>query len=260
MADQTIRFDDGAAYEQMMGVWSRAAGIQFVDWLGLAPGLRWIDVGCGNGAFTEVIVDRCTPSLVEGIDPSSGQITYARTRPGVATAHFQVGDAMALPFADKCFDVAVMALVIFFVPDPQKGVAEMVRVTAPGGTIAAYAWDILNGGFPAEPIFAEMRAMGITPIMPPSAHVSPMGPLRQLWTEGGLANVETCEIHVQRTFADFADFWSTMQKSQSIAKTVAGLADGERAELERCVRARVSGAERSITVSARANAVKGRVE
>lgn len=263
MADQVIRFEDGAAYEQMMGVWSRAAGIQFIDWIAPKPGLAWVDVGCGNGAFTEVIVERSQPSKVEGVDPSNGQITYASTRPGAKSAHFQVGDAMALPFPDKSFDMAVMALVIFFVPEPAKGLSEMVRVTRPGGTIAAYAWDILNGGFPAEPIFAEMRALGITPIMPPSVHVSPIGPLRQLWADGGLTDIETREIHVTRTFVDFSDIWITMQKSQSISKTIDGLTPAVHAELEARVRTRIEkvqgGAKGPITLTGRANAVKGRV-
>src|SRR5215471_7678149 len=73
MAETQIRFDDGAAYERMMGNWSRRAGNIFLDWLAAPPGLKWIDVGCGNGAFTELIVERCAPAEVQGIDPSEGQ-------------------------------------------------------------------------------------------------------------------------------------------------------------------------------------------
>ena len=68
--EQQIRFDDGAAYERMMGIWSRIVGDVFLDWLGPRSGLQWIDVGCGNGAFTELIVARCAPAEVQGIDPS----------------------------------------------------------------------------------------------------------------------------------------------------------------------------------------------
>ena len=93
---------------------------------------------------------------------------------------------MALPFPDDSFDAAVMALVIFFVPDPAKGVAEMARVVRPGGTIAAYAWDILGGGFPLEPMQAEMRAMGVEVALPPSPGASRMEALRELWRAAGL--------------------------------------------------------------------------
>ena len=75
-----IRFDDGAAYERMMGVWSRHAGEIFLDWVAPATGLHWVDVGCGNGAFTELLVKRCAPAMIDGVEPSEGQLDYARKR------------------------------------------------------------------------------------------------------------------------------------------------------------------------------------
>src|SRR6476619_7196461 len=108
MTEQTIRFDDGAAYERYMGVWSRLVGEKFLRWLAPAPGLRWLDVGCGNGAFTEMIAHECAPAAIAGVDPSEGQLAFARTRPALRSADFRKGDAMALPYADASFDVAVM--------------------------------------------------------------------------------------------------------------------------------------------------------
>ena len=148
MDEQQIRFDDGEAYEDFMGRWSLLEGHAFLDWLAPAPGLRWVDVGCGNGAFTELLVGRCAARAVQGVDPSEEQLAFARTRLAKAPVHLSQGDAMALPYADGSFDAAVMALVIFFVPEPAKGVAEMARVIRPGGGACAYAWDILGGGFP----------------------------------------------------------------------------------------------------------------
>ena len=133
MTDQPIRFNDGDAYEHMMGVWSHLTGNIFLDWLAPSSGLRWIDVGCGTGAFTELVAKRCAPTEIEGIDPSEEQLAFARKRPAASVANFRVGDAMALPFSERKFDIAAMALVIFFVPEPAKGVAEMVRVVRPGG-------------------------------------------------------------------------------------------------------------------------------
>jgi ubiquinone/menaquinone biosynthesis C-methylase UbiE len=142
MVEHQIRYDDGAAYERYMGGWSRLAGEMFLNWLAPLPGLRWIDIGCGNGAFTELLVDQRAPAEVQGIDPSEAQLAFARARPAARLAEFRQGDAMVLPFSEDRFDAAVMALVIFFVPDPPKGVAEMVRVVCPGGTVATYAWDM----------------------------------------------------------------------------------------------------------------------
>ena len=159
MAPDQIRFNDGAAYERYMGRWSQLVGETFLDWLAPASGLRWLDVGCGNGAFTDMIVERCGPIFVQGIDPSEEQLAFARTRFASRIAQFRVGDAMAVPFPDAAFDAAIMPLVIFFVPDPAQGVAEMARVVCPGGIVAAYAWDMLGGGFPYEALMAEMRGM-----------------------------------------------------------------------------------------------------
>jgi trans-aconitate methyltransferase len=83
MATSQIRFDDGAAYERYMGKWSRLAGATFIDWLAPQSGLRWLDIGCGNGAFTEMLVDRVAPLSVSGIDPSAQQLLHARSRPAL---------------------------------------------------------------------------------------------------------------------------------------------------------------------------------
>jgi len=258
MPEPQIRFDDGAGYERMMGKWSQLAGAVFLDWLAPAPGLRWIDVGCGNGAFTEMLVERCAPAAVQGIDPSEGQLSFARTRPAARLAKFQQGDAMALPFPDGWFDAAAMALVIFFVPEPAKGVAEMRRVVRPGGAIAAYAWDMLNGGFPLEAINAEMRAMGMTPLLPPSAPVSRIEALHEVWTGAGLAAVETREIKVERSFADFEEYWAVSMLGSSLGPKIAAMSAADIARLKAGVRVRMPGDPAGrVTYSARANAVKG---
>ena len=258
MAEPQIRFDDGAAYERMMGRWSRLAGEVFLDWVAPKRGQRWIDVGCGNGAFTELIIERCAPAEVVGVDPSEAQLKFARTRPGVAAASFKQGDAMMLPVAAQTFDVAVMALVIFFVPDPGKGVAEMMRVLAPGGIAVAYAWDILGGGLPSEPVQAEVRAMGLRTVWPPSAEASKIEALRKLWSDAGFVDIETREIVAIRTFVDFEDLWSTSLLHTALKSTIEELKPADAAYLQERVRARLpANADGSISYSARANAVKG---
>src|SRR5262249_38091204 len=86
MAEQSIRFVDGDAYERGMGPWSHLARHTFLDWLAPPAGLRWIDVGCGTGAFTELLVRRCAPIETQGIDPHEAQLAVARVRPGARGA------------------------------------------------------------------------------------------------------------------------------------------------------------------------------
>jgi ubiquinone/menaquinone biosynthesis C-methylase UbiE len=260
MAEEQIRFNDGAAYEQMMGIWSRFAGEIFLDWLAPPQGLRWIDVGCGNGAFTELIVERCAPAEVQGIDPSEGQLAFARTRPAARKAEFRLGDAMALPFPTKSFDAAIMALVLVFVPEPAKGVAEMVRVVRPGGIVAAYMWDMPGRGFPLEPLLASMREMSLTAPRPPQIEVSRREAMQDLWRDAGLKAVEMREITVHRTFADFDDFWMTCMKSPSLGPTIAALSSRDLEKLKDGVRVRLPAeSDGRIIHEARANAIKGRV-
>jgi SAM-dependent methyltransferase len=260
MAEDRIRFEDGAGYERMMGTWSRLAGEVFLDWIAPRPRLRWIDVGCGNGAFTELLVERCAPAQVQGVDPSDAQLAFARSRPAARQADFQQGDAMALPFADRQFDAAVMALVIFFVPDPAEGVAEMVRVTRAGGVVGAYAWDILGGGFPLAALGRELRAMGVPPTLPPSVEAAGIDNLRALWTGAGLESVETREITVERSFQNFEEVWTTSLLGATIGPKIQAMSPAQVAQLKENLRARLpADASGRVTYSARANAVKGKV-
>ncbi len=260
MSEAPNLFTDGKAYERLMGRWSRLAGEKFLDWVDAPKNLKWLDVGCGNGAFTELLVERCAPAEVQGIDPSEGQLAFARERPAAQCAKFSHGDATALPFPAGTFDAATMALVIYFVPDPAKGVAEMARVVRPGGMVAAYAWDMLGGGFPLEPIRIEMRAMGLAVLSPPSDDASRTEVLRDLWTRAGIEAVETSDITVQRTFANFDDFWTISISSSIALPTIAAMTPNDIELLKVRVSARLpADATGRITYSARANAVKGRV-
>src|ERR1700742_4723565 len=108
MTKTASMYEDGYAYERMMGRWSGIGGEKFLAWLNLPKGLRCLDVGCGNGAFTEVLIALCAPNEVTAVDPSEEQLAFARTRPGSAMAQFRIGTAEVLPLADRTFDVATM--------------------------------------------------------------------------------------------------------------------------------------------------------
>ncbi len=186
-------FTDGAAYESYMGRWSKMVGVQFLHWLETPTQSKWLDVGCGNGAFTDEVIKQCTPSSVTGIDPSEGQIQYARQRHQTGQADYHVGDAQNLPFGDRSFDVATMALVIAFVPNPPKAVAELCRVTKPGGQVATYMWD-LPKGMPGHPITKILTDMGKSSLLLPSEEFSQMEPMQKLWVDAGLQKVESTQI------------------------------------------------------------------
>ena len=260
MTQATIKYEDGQAYERGMGVWSLLTGQDFLEWLAPVPGLRWIDIACGTGAFTELIMQRCAPSEIQALDPAEAQLVYARQRSGSSGATFIEGDAMALPFEDGRFDAAVMALALNLVPDPSKGVSEMVRVVRSGGTVSTYIWDLPGGGFPYEPIQTEMHALGMTPPQPPRADATIMAALVTLWEDAGLEAIQTRQINVKRDFSNFEDFWSASTGTGLLRPTITAMAREDLARLQARVRTRL-GALKDGPVSheAHANAIQGRV-
>ena len=258
MAEQQIIYADGVAYERSMGKWSRIAGEMFLQWLAPSPNWSWIDVGCGNGAFTELLFQLCSPQGVTGIDPSDAQLNYARSRSGCRGAEFKKGDAMALPVTDASFDAATMALVIFFVSEPAKGVAEMVRVVKPGGVVAAYAWDFMNGGFPFHAMQMEMRELGIPPTYPPTIEVSSVERLRDVWLAAGLTAVETKQFTVHRTYDDFEDLFAANSLSTVVASKFRAMAPSDAESVKQRMRERFpTDSSGRITCRAKATAVTG---
>lgn len=260
MSDAGQIFPDGKLYERMMGRWSRLVGEQFVDWLDAPKGLNWVEVGCGNGAFTEVLIARSAPGAVTAIDPSEGQLSFARIRPGAKLAQFRIGDAQALPFADNSFDAAAMALAITFVPDPAKAVAEMARVVRPGGIVATYMWDIDGGGLPLAPVGRALKALG-RDYARISADAARRDTMQALWQDAGLQAVETRVIPITVTFTSFDDFCvSNLVPIGPAGQVIAKMPPAELEQLKANLRTQLPiAADGSIAYKAFANAVKGRV-
>lgn len=245
----------------MKPLWASGVGSpgdSFIDWLDPVPGQRWLDIGCGSGAFTELIVERCTPAFVQGVDPSDEQLAFACQRLPSDRVHFRKADAMALPFDDGTFDAAVFALVLYFIPVVPRGVAEVARVVRPGGSVSAYTWDVFGGGLPAEALQAEMTALGAPPPWPPSIDASRIDAKRALWTDAGLVDVQTYVIPVLRAFECFESLWSIVRTGPRIVPALASMLPGDVELLQQRLRARLPAApDGRITYGACANAVKG---
>jgi len=254
-------FTDGEAYERLMGRWSRLVARTFLDWVDAPKNIDWLDVGCGNGAFTEELIARCAPAAVTAVDPSDDQLAYARTRTGASMADFRVGDAQKLPFADNSFDAGAMALVISFLPDPGRAVAEMARVVRPGGSVATYMWDTLAGGAPVHPIYLAMESMGFMSARPPNPKASDRDAMQGFWEDAGLEAIETRVIRISTVYSDFDDYWdSNVVPIGPQGKIIAGMPPGAREELRLRLRDHLSaGPDGRIIYEAFANSVKGRV-
>jgi SAM-dependent methyltransferase len=255
-------WDIAEAYEYYVGRWSRPVAESFVNWLDVPAGGRWLDVGCGTGALTTVVLQAGRPGEVHGVDPSEGFLTHARRRADDPRARFSVGDARALPFPDSRFDAVVSGLVLNFVPEPAAAAAELARVVAAGGVVAAYVWDYADGmqmirhfwdaATALDPDAAEQAEGRRFPLCRPE-------PLHQLWTAAGLDGVEVEPIEVPTRFPDFDDYWSPFLGGQGPAPGYVGTLDEDRrAALRALLRERLPMArDGSIPLSARAWAVRG---
>jgi SAM-dependent methyltransferase len=141
----TYTATDAAAYERLMGRWSRLLATPFVAFAGIEDGDRILDVGCGTGSLAFVLAARREPSAIVGLDISEPYVAHARVQAVDARLSFRVGDAVALDFPDESFDRCYSLLALNFVPQPAQAVREMKRVTRAGGTIAAAVWDFMVG-------------------------------------------------------------------------------------------------------------------
>lgn len=257
------RWSERDAYEAYMGRWSRRVAPLFLRWLTAPAGRRWIDVGCGTGALSGAVLAAAAPTEVIGVDSSAAFVTAAADRVGDPRARFRVGDAIALPLADGEFDLAVSGLALNFVPDPRLAVAEMARVTAPGGTVAAYVWDYGDGMEMLRHFWAS--AAEIDPTAPDEldrfAAVCRPDPLRTLWTAAGLQGVTVDAVSTQTTFTGFDDFWTPFLGGQGPAPGfVARLDPTDRNRLRDLLRSRLPAApDGSIRLTARAWTVRGTV-
>jgi ubiquinone/menaquinone biosynthesis C-methylase UbiE len=260
MAESTIVFDAADDYERFMGAWSRAIGERFLAWLDAPRDARWLDVGCGTGAFSESILRHAAPASVIGIDPSPEQIDYVRKHlPG---STFRVANAMALPFGEHEFDVVASALVLHFIPDRAKAFAEMKRVLRPGGLGGGYTWKrTASEDFATyAPIMAGVKSIGAETLTSPLVPEGTPDGMYASLAAAGFVDIAVKDFEVTRTFKSFDEYWDVQCIPFSPpGRTLATLSETQRARLHDVMRERMTpAADGSISHAAVAVAGKGR--
>jgi SAM-dependent methyltransferase len=193
------------AYDRFMGRYSVLLSPQLADVAGVAAGHRVLDVGCGPGALTGELVARTGAANVAAIDPSPPFVEAARVRsPGVDV---RLGSAEELPFEDDFFDAALAQLVVHFMADPAAGVAEMRRVTRPGGVVVACVWDHAGGHGPISPLWEAMRDLDLSGEGESRLVGSREGDLHALFASAGLDAVEEVALSVSAEHPTFEEWW-----------------------------------------------------
>jgi SAM-dependent methyltransferase len=256
-------WERGNPYERYVGRWSRRVAPEFLAWLQVPSGRRWLDVGCGTGALCAAIVDGCSPSSVTGVEPSEGFLKTARENLA-GRAELHQGSAMAIPLPDAAVDVVVSGLVLNFIPDQRGALREMARVTSRGGTIGAYVWDYAgkmelmrffwDAASEIDPGAAKLDEGVRFPMCRPEA-------LRALFVDAGLDKPELTQIDITTSFENFEDYWQPFLGGQGPAPAFAmSLDEGTRARLRDRVEARIPAqSDGRISMVARAWAIRASV-
>jgi len=255
-------FSVGEAYDLFMGRWSRLLAPLLVQFAGVTDGGDVLDVGSGTGSLTAAIAAIAPASRIVGVDRSEPYVALARAHHQTSRVRFEVGDAQQLQFGDASFDVTISALILNFIPDAPKALAEMIRVTRPAGTIAAAVWDYGEGMEMLRIFWDEAVALDRSADAKDERHMPfcRAGELAALWRALGLENVSETPLTIQTPFSSFENYWAPFLHQQGPAGAyVATLSGRDREQLAKRLRSRLLGAgpDGPITLRARAWAVRG---
>ena len=253
-----MSFDVAAeAYDRFMGRYSVPLAPQLANLAQVRSGQRVLDVGCGPGALTAELVRRLGADGVAAVDPSEQFVAAARERnPGVDVRQ---SAAESLPYDDGAFDAALAQLVVHFMSDPVGGLAEMARVTRPGGIVAACVWDHAGGGGPLSAFWDAAREL--EPGVGDESHLAGVreGHLAELFAAAGLKEIQEATLSVSLEHPTFEDWWHPFTQGVGPAGAhVAGLDAQGQAELRERCRSRLPDAP--FVITARAWAARGRAE
>lgn len=229
-------------YERLMGRWSRKLAIPFIEFVGIRDGERVIDVGCGTGSLTFALPKAANIREIAAIDFSPVFVEEATRRNSDPRITIQQGDACALAFGDNSFDRALSLLVLHFVPEARKAIAEMRRVVRPGGVVAAAVWDHL-GGMSAMRMMWDTVAMLDDDAKRMRAHYcfQPMmapDEMRDAFVAEGLVDVEQTSLTIRMNYESFDDYWEPIAAGEGpLGKYVTSLDASMRARADEAVRA-----------------------
>jgi SAM-dependent methyltransferase len=256
------KWTSGTDYDQWMGRWSRLVAHEFLHWLNFPSNLRWLDVCCGSGVLTEAIIERCAPARVAGVDASPQQIEFARAHRARPAVSFETGDAMALPFPAGSFDVAVCGLGLNYVPEPERALQEMRRVTVPGGVIAVYVWDYADGARFLREFWDAAAVVDNEALAYDQAQRFPLcnpEALRKLFERACLSQATVRELDITTRFASFDDYWQPLLSGQGSAPGYLATRDQptRNAIRERLRNSLAADSEGAINLPARAWAIRG---
>ncbi len=248
------------AYDRFVGRYSAQLASALIDFAGVEPGTRALDVGCGPGALAAELANRLGPANVAAADPSEPFVQACRAR--LPKAEVVAAGAEALPFAGRTFDAALSQLVVNFMRDPEAGVREMARVTRAGGVVASCVWDYAGEMTLLRAFWDAAREVDPERAAPADEGVvmrwCAEGELAELWRAAGLREVRFGSLVVSAAYADFEDLWSPLPTGVAPSGAFCkSLDEDRRAALHDAYRRRLGIDDGPFELTARAWAVAG---
>ncbi|MFY9265364.1 MAG: methyltransferase domain-containing protein [Solirubrobacterales bacterium] len=248
------------AYDKLMGRYGPQLGRSLIDFAGVQPGMRVLDVGCGPGALTGELANYLGARNVSAVDPSESFVDACRKRhPAVEVA---AASAEALPFDGNTFDATLSQLVVNFMTDAETGVREMCRVTRPGGVVSSCVWDdagemtLLRAFWRAARDIDPERAAAVDESA--GMRLCEEGALARLWRAAGLRDIRAGALTVRATYNDFDDLWSPFPEGVGPSGAFCrSLGENKRAELYDALRGEIDVGDGQFELTARAWVVSG---
>ena len=247
------------AYDRFIGRYSKDLSPMLTDQAGVTAGMTALDVGSGSGRLTGELVRRLGSESVNACDPSPVFVADCQAQFPDLTVVTGYGEA--LPFDSNRFDVTLAQLVFHFLTDADQTAAEMRRVTKSGGCIGASTWD-MSGGMELLRFFAE-AASTIDPVNRPYVRPQKLGlpgEIVAVFERAGLVSIDEQLHTISVPYADFAEFWGTVEHATGAAGTfVEQSTPDELARLHDALFERVGSPPGPFALSATALSITGRV-
>jgi len=249
------------AYERLIGRYGASLAAALIEFAGVEPGMRALDVGAGPGALAGALAERLGADKVAAAEPSEPFAEGFRAR--LPDVELVAAPAESLPFADATFDAVLSQLVLNFVTDAEAGVRELARVARPGGVVASCVWDYADGMTLLRAYWDAAREVEPERGVAADEAVTMSGfdeaELAALWRGAGLEDVRTGRLVATATYDGFEALWEPITTGIAPAGAFCvSLDEPGRAALHDAFQRRLGVGDEPFTVEAVAFAVTGR--
>lgn len=242
MTNTKEQWDNTQGYDLYVGRWSKLISQDFVEWLNPKANLKWLEIGCGTGALTSIIVDKCSPAYLLAVDKSDSYLAKAKESIDSKNVSFSNVDLNTYPLNEE-FNHITSGLVLNFIPQIRELLLHLLNNLKSGGQLSAFVWDYGGHYQPMRHFWeaakevsqdAEKFDAGV------KFDICTKGKLIQLFESLNLKEVQFTTMERIATFRNFDDYWLPIASAQgSVTEYISTLTESEKDSLKGCVKRRL---------------------